>query len=397
MFRRISYTIALQFTAFVLLFLLANGLIFLAADFGNARRQTQFRLERFSHLAERIQLESSQSIGGLPPMILDRSRITDAAGKTLFSGPFFGDIPFSRQQGISEVKFQNEEYAILTLPIEREGQVRGYLQIAELERLQFRELPLRALLYVLVSVAISALTFFVGLFFARRSLKPAEQMLERLEQFTQDASHELRTPLAALSSSLDLALKTEKYREGILSAKQDLKQVAVLVERLLELARLDKFVLKASDIDFSELVSHTVQRQRPFAEERGLSLEAHLEPDMHVTGDATLLRQVLENLVLNAIKFNKPQGRVIVRLTKEHLIIEDTGVGIAKSALPHIFDRFYQADMSRAKGGFGLGLALVKRIVELHGWSIGVKSGADKGTTFSIAFSARSSGADDRS
>jgi signal transduction histidine kinase len=102
-------------------------------------------------------------------------------------------------------------------------------------------------------------------------------------------------------------------------------------------------------------------------------------------GDPALLRQVLTNLISNAIKFSKPEGgTVTVRLTKKALSIQDTGIGIAQESLVHIFDRFYQAENSRTNDGYGLGLALVKRIIDLHRWTISAKSTLDKGTTFVI-------------
>jgi signal transduction histidine kinase len=321
----------------------------------------------------------------------DRLRILDANGVTLEGGSLFTEIPFTPAEGISQITLHEEEYTMVTEAIRRNGTINGYVQVVGLERFQQRELPMRILLYLLVSAAISALTFFVGLFFARRSLKPAEQMMERLEQFTQDASHELKTPLAALSSSLDLALKTEKYREGILSAKDDLRQVAVLVERLLELARLDKFVRSDTPVDLTALIAASAERFGSMAKEKNIVIDHNLHRGVTVQGDPVLIRQVVENLLSNAIKFSKPAGGTIhVHLTAKALSVQDNGVGMAASALPHIFHRFYQVEQSRALGGFGLGLALVKRIVDLHGWTVDARSTPDKGSTFTVHFGSQS-------
>ncbi|NOS67252.1 MAG: HAMP domain-containing histidine kinase [Candidatus Peribacteraceae bacterium] len=387
-FRRISYRIALQFTAFVFVLLLVNGAVFLAADLSNARRQTHVRLQQ---RASRILIEQStngeRALQALPRPLRERVRIVDASGTSIISGMMFDDIPFSLEKGFSQFNFENDEFIVLTVPILEGAVVKGYVQVGDIERLQFGDLPMRALIYLIVSVIISALTFVVGLFFARSSLKPAEEMMERLEQFTQDASHELRTPIAALSSSLDLALKNKKYHEGILSAKDDLKDVAVLVERLLELTRLDQFTLERTSLDLSGLVESSVEKHKPLAGEKNVTISAHLAPDISVQGDALLLKQVIGNLISNAIKFSKSDGGTItVRLTKDALSIEDTGVGIRKQDIPHIFDRFFQAENSRSNGGLGLGLALVKRIVELHGWRITAKSQEGKGTTFTVSF-----------
>ncbi len=390
LFRRISYRIALQFTAFVFLLLIINGAVFLAVDVENGRRQTFERLARTSALVVENAINGSHFPNSLPPNVRDRIRLLDPDGTLVYSGWVFANVPFSREPEFTKAFIQNDAYVIMTTPVLTNGQMSGFVQIAEMEHSPVRDLPFRAFMYLLVSAGISVLTFLVGLFFARRSLKPAEQMVERLEQFTQDASHELRTPLAALSSSLDLALRNQKYREGIISAKEDLRDVSSLVERLLELARLDKLILQTEPVDLSLLVETTAGRQRPLAEEKHIAIETTIKPNVQVLGDPALLRQVITNLVSNAIKFSKPEGGTIrLTLTDRKLDIEDMGVGISKDAMVHIFDRFYQADTSRTNDGYGLGLALVKRIVELHGWSIAAKSKEGNGTTFSIRFSSQ--------
>lgn len=386
-FQRISYRIALQFTLFVFGLFVVNGAIFLTADLGNARRQTEYRLSRLAqNIVELAQVTPLKDVP-LQPVIRSRVRIVDLEGNSIYAGGLLADIPFQPQNGVRIITIDGEQYSLLTSTIMRNAQPVGYIQVADVERLQVGDLPLRMLLYLLGSLGVSGLTFIVGVYFARRSLRPAEQMVERLEQFTQDASHELRTPLAALNSSLDLALRTKKYREGILSAKEDLLEVSVLVERLLELARLDKLVVQSGAVDLSAQALDAIERHMPYAQEQGVTITQEIAPDVRVVGDAALLRQVLGNLLSNAIKFRRPAGAVVhVRLTKHKLSVEDNGIGIAPESVPHIFDRFYQAESSRAEEGFGLGLALVKRIVDLHGWTIAVKSAQGEGTTFTVAF-----------
>ncbi len=389
MFRRISYKIAFQFTGFVFLMLLVNGMLFLVADFNNARHQSKDRLTRtFNFIANRTGVSLSELIPQLPPPDRERIRIIDGNGKALYSGGLFQNIPFEEKEGFTELEIGGEQYRIFTASIRQGIQVAGYLQIGDIERLQQNDLPFRALLYLMLSGSISMLTFIVGLYFARRSLAPAAQMVQQLEQFTQDASHELRTPIAVLSSSLDLALKSGKHEEGIASAKEDLKQIAALVERLLELARLDTFTLERNTVDFSGLISQSVEKHKILADDNGVAVEADVAAGVLVTGDEASLRQVIANLLSNAVKFTPSNGKVKVKLTKNSLSVEDSGIGIDAKDLPNIFDRFYQADSSRARGGLGLGLALVKRIVELHGWSINVKSQKNKGTAFVIHFTA---------
>ncbi|MFH0770370.1 MAG: HAMP domain-containing sensor histidine kinase [Candidatus Peregrinibacteria bacterium] len=408
--RRASVTIALQFTAFVFVLLLINGTVFLAIDLGNVSRQSSQRLQEMAHTIA-LQAGSGAEIllevpsppprppkddenphteddvpppRRFPPM-RDRIRIVDSGGTTVAGGSLFTQIPFAPREGVSSLILDDEDYTMVTEAIRTDGNITGYVQVIGLNRFQSEELPVRILLYLFVSVAISILTFFVGLLFARRSLRPAEQMMQRLSQFTQDASHELRTPLAVMQSSIDLALKSGKHREGLLSAKEDLVQASVLVKRLLELTRLDEFAITPVLLDLSVLTGEIVERHRMLAQEKRVTIRSMIEGKVMVEGDGALLRQLVGNLLSNAIKYSKPTGgEITVTLTREFLSVRDTGIGIPGGSLPRIFDRFYQADHSRSRGGFGLGLALVKRIAELHGWTLSVESTEGEGTVFTV-------------
>lgn len=390
MFKRISYIIALQFTAFVFILLLINGMTFFAVDYDNAQRQSYQRISRsMEALTNNWNDDPHMLVAQLPPTIRGRLRIINMKMQPIFTGMFFSEIPFKPDEGISTVIVGGERYNIMTASVRaKDGSVIGYVQIGDVERLQLGEIPFRGLLFLIVSFAISALTFGVGLFFARRSLKPAEQMMSRLEQFTQDASHELRTPLAALNSSLDLALKTKQYQEGIVSAKEDVSQLCGLTERLLELARLDALALQKENMDLTLIANETLDRMMALAKEQNVVIERNITENIRVNGDAALMRQVITNLVSNAIKFRKPEGGTItVTLKKNLLSIADTGIGMTDEQQSHMFDRFYRAEDSRTSKGFGLGLALVKRITDVHDWTVDVASKKDIGTTFTIKFS----------
>lgn len=388
LFHRISHRIAQQFTAFVFVLLLINGVIFLAADYSQGRRQMGFRLAQTAQtVQEHMRLTPTGVKLELPPFIREQVRIADDRGRVLHSGSLFQDLPFVISRSVQRMNVRGEQYAVMTLPVERGGELLGFIQVGEAERFRLGDLPLRALLYLAVSLAVSALTYGVGLFFARRSLLPAQEMVERLEQFTQDASHELRTPLATLNSSLDLALKTEKHREGLLSAKDDVKSLSVLVERLLDLARLDKHLLQTERVELADLARDAVEKMQTIAQESGVQLTFDKQTDVMVNGDPTLIRQILQNLIGNAIKFRRDEAPVVrVILKKKELRVEDNGIGIAPDVLPRIFDRFTQAEGSRSEEGFGLGLALVKRIADLHGWELAVESEEGKGAVFRVKF-----------
>ncbi len=384
-FRRIGYAIALQFTAFVFGLLLVTGAVFLAADAYQRGRETHARLERqLMQILNRP--DRFDTAPALPAYQRERIRITDASGATLFSGTLYDDVPFNPRREITTVERGRESYDILTAPFTQDGVVIGYLQVAD--RSPPDDLEARVLLFLLVSAGISGLTFVVGVFFARRSLRPAEQMVRRLEQFTSDASHELRTPLTAIGTSLDLALQKADNKDLIASAKRDLKHMGTLVERLLELARLDAFALKKERVDMSALVKDVATKHEPAAKEKQVVIATVIASGVVVDADAPLARQVVSNLVANAIKFNKAGGSVTVTLTKSALTVVDTGKGIAQESIDKIFDRFFQEDDARSTGnrGLGLGLALSKRIADLHGWSLSARSKVGKGSEFTVRF-----------
>jgi signal transduction histidine kinase len=384
-FRRIGYAIALQFTAFVFGLLLVTGAVFLAADAYQRGRETHARLERqLMQILNRP--DRFDTAPALPAYQRERIRITDASGGTLFSGTLYDDVPFNPRREITTVERGRESYDILTAPFTQDGVVIGYLQVAD--RSPPDDLEARVLLFLLVSAGISGLTFVVGLFFARRSLRPAEAMVRRLEQFTSDASHELRTPLTAIGTSLDLALQKADNKDLIASAKRDLRHMGTLVERLLELARLDAFALKKERVDMSALVKDVATKHEPVAKEKQVVIATVIASGVALDADAPLARQVASNLVANAIKFNKAGGSVTVTLTKSALTVVDTGKGIAQEFIDKIFDRFFQEDDARSTGnrGLGLGLALSKRIADLHGWSLTARSKVGKGSEFTVRF-----------
>jgi signal transduction histidine kinase len=392
MFRRISVLLALQFTGFVALLLLINGIFFINADERVSERLLDDRLLRTSNrIITRLQSYPGQMSIDLLPFERDVVRVVDNLGRTVYAGNLFQGLPFDpRVPEFSDMVIGDERIHVMTSPLIRSGTLEGFLQVGRIMETEGQDVRRRTVLLLFTTALVSIVTFFVGLFFAKRSLKPAEESMRRLEQFTQDASHELRTPLAVLGSSLDLALKTEKYREGILSAKEDLHRITSLTEKLLELARLDKLALKKEKLDLSPLVAKVAEMLRPSIEEKGITLETTLAEGVTVDADATLVRQLIENLMGNAAKFTPAGGNISVKLTARDLSVSDTGKGIAKAETDRIFDRFYQSDSAQGSGGFGLGLALVKRIVDLHGWHMRVRSKEGKGSTFVVSFSSRS-------
>jgi signal transduction histidine kinase len=399
MIARLRRKLAWQFTLIVFSLMMVSGAIFLAVDFVSLRSALDGRLEseatriaaklvapgngRDDAAGERDDAAGERDVlrgGG------DSSRLVDAGGQTLVAGELFSrvSVPFSSRR-FTTVAIENRYLRIHTLPVEYRG-APAYLQVAGQERLAWHDVPQQAGLFALVCLVVSGLTFVLGLFFARRSLRPAEDTMDRLEQFTHDASHELRTPLTAVRSSLDTALKTGDYEAGIQEARRELDRGTLLVDRLLDLARLDAAALELDQVDMSQVVADAVKRQRDLAAAAGVTVAYESARSVTLQGDEALIAQLVGNLLRNAVKFNHQGGSVRLVLERTGLNISDTGVGMSPAQVARVFERFYQTDASRAVRGFGLGLPIARRIAELHGWSLRITSEVGVGTTAEIGF-----------
>lgn len=211
-----------------------------------------------------------------------------------------------------------------------------------------------------------------------------------------DVSHELRTPLTVLEGNLRAALDHvyELDDEQIANLYAQTRHLIRLVNELRELALAEaaQLPLDEEPVDLTDLIEETVAVFVPLAEEKGIHLRADtVDALAFVRGDRSRLRQVLHNLLANALRHTEAEGNVTIRGVNSRegvtLAIQDTGEGMEADQLPHVFDRFYRTDPSRSResGGSGLGLAIVKAIVEAHGGRVGVTSaGLGQGSTFTV-------------
>jgi signal transduction histidine kinase len=234
-----------------------------------------------------------------------------------------------------------------------------------------------------------------------QTLELLKRTFAREKQAAADISHELRTPLAALLTTTEVALRkprsAEEYRELLADCHATGQQMSQLIERLLALARLDAGVdtLQPREVDVSNLAQQCATLVRPLVAARGLTLRMERNGPVMLHTDPDKLREVLTNLLHNAIQYNRPEGSIELALEREngHILVEvrDTGIGIAPEARDHIFERFYRADPSRQSDGLhaGLGLAIVKGYVDLMGGKISVQSTEGQGTTFRLELPAQ--------
>lgn len=217
------------------------------------------------------------------------------------------------------------------------------------------------------------------------------------DEFLATLSHELRTPLTAILGWSKVlvrdALDAEATREAIEAIERNAAHQARLVDDLLDVSRImtGKLTIAAGLVDVGRVVAKTLDGMTPMLSARSMTIERTIEEGATTRGDAVRLHQVIANLTSNAIKFSAEGGRVRVRVAREGddvvVAVSDAGIGITKEFLPFVFDRFRQADSSlaRLRNGLGLGLTIVKQIVELHGGSVVATSeGANRGATFTV-------------
>jgi len=248
-----------------------------------------------------------------------------------------------------------------------------------------------------INLGILGTSALAGYFLAGKTLKPIEVTMEEQKKFVADASHELRTPLTALKTTMEVTLRDKKM--SLVEAKKVLQDnldevngLQSLSDKLLSLTRYQSNGqnLIFEDIDITEVIQNAHRKILPLVKEKEIELKIKVK-SQKLWANEESLEEMLLIFLDNAVKYTPPKGRVTIstRPDKKYLLLEikDTGIGIDKKDLSHIFDRFYRADQSRSKSkvaGFGLGLSLAKRIIEIHKGTVEVESVLGKGTTFTI-------------
>ena len=239
----------------------------------------------------------------------------------------------------------------------------------------------------------------------KRLREEAEEANRLKDEFLATLSHELRTPLNTIVGYAAMV------RKGMMDQAQRDKAIEVihrnaltltdLVGELLDTSRMvtGKVRLEIQEMDLSTLAWEAVENIRPSIAAKGLRLETAIEPDLSILADRDRLRQIMWNLLTNAIKFTPPGGLIEIRVRAEtpyaQIIVRDSGIGVSADALPHIFKRFWQAESGRMReyGGLGLGLALSRYLTELHGGTIQATSaGEGQGSEFRVTLPLRMKG-----
>jgi len=252
---------------------------------------------------------------------------------------------------------------------------------------------------ILINGVILITAGVTGYFLAGQTLQPIQEMVDEQTRFVSDASHELRTPLTALKTTLEVTLRDKKLnlkmaKNVLRESLEETNKLQVLSDSLLTLSRVQSAndQLKMEEVSLKEISREAVARISPLALKKKINLDNRVE-DFKMRGDREKLIELLVILLDNAVKYSPTKTKVEITSGLKNqqvwLAVKDQGVGIAPEDLPRIFNRFYRADTARSHssvGGFGLGLSIAQKIVELHHGVITAESQLHQGSVFTVSF-----------
>ncbi|WNS42377.1 HAMP domain-containing sensor histidine kinase [Paenibacillus sp. MMS20-IR301] len=312
---------------------------------------------------------------------MDDEFYTAALAKALDNGKDTGRFTLDDSRWIYMIKHNSSEKIVVFLDITAQQKI------------------LTNLIYTFTAVGLLMLIilYFTSRFFANRSIAPVREAFEKQKQFIADASHELKTPLTIINTNADVLLSNSddtihNQAKWLQYIKSETRRMTRLTNDLLYLTEMDdsRTGMVHSKFNMSDAVENIILTMEAVIFEKNIAFDYNIEPGLTVTGNSEQIKQVVMILLDNAVKYTNPKGAVTIALQKQNsdvlLSVSNTGEGIAAEHLTRIFDRFYRTDTSRARkqGGYGLGLAIAKSIVDQHKGKIYAKSAAGESATFYV-------------
>jgi two-component system sensor histidine kinase CiaH len=310
----------------------------------------------------------------------------------LFSVAFYDTATVELERIINRMQFRQEfpNTDIPEMPSLSHGPTQPTLQDLEKSRnkLLMNLLIINGSIFVFAGAA--------GYFLAGRTLRPIKLMIDEQNQFISSASHELRTPIATMraemeGSLLEKHLSDAQSRTLITSSLEELDELQELSNNLLRIAQVhgmhDEQIKE--EVSLAACIAAAHKKVLPLAKKKAITIQTNSN-DAKIMGEKGRLTEVFVILFDNAIKYSQNKSKIIVTSkvlrNTVSVSVADEGMGIAAKDLEFIFDRFYRADKSRSEDGYGLGLAIAKRIIEAHNGTISVASEEKNGTTFTMTF-----------
>jgi len=223
-------------------------------------------------------------------------------------------------------------------------------------------------------------------------LERLDRSVSQIKRFSNDVSHELKTPLTVIRGELEVGLRKERtnveYKEILKSSLEENIQLQELINSLLFLSNSDEKEIqkKFKDIEVDELIMDILSEYKYLTKEKNISIEFESFEHVIAQGDYQLLKILIRNIIQNSIKYSLNDSKIIISLKNKDLLISDFGIGIPKEDLLYIFDRFYRVDKARVRGGYGLGLSIVKNIAKIHNYTIHIESELERFTKFYMKF-----------
>jgi len=223
-------------------------------------------------------------------------------------------------------------------------------------------------------------------------LNRLDDSVMKIKRFSNDVSHELKTPLTVIRGEIELGLRKdrtkEEYKQILKSSLTESIQLQELIDSLFFLSNSNKqeIVSKFETLEIDEIIIDILSEYKQLVSEKNITIEFDSLENVFTLGDLLLVKIMIGNIIQNSIKYSNNNSKIIISLKNKTLSIKDFGIGIDQKNIKNIFDRFYRADESRGRGGYGLGLSIVKNISDIHNYTIDIKSELSKYTEVSINF-----------